>query len=201
MSLLANASSRWVGLMSPDMIANTSMSLCVSVRTRLAVSPSFISSNVLFSMRSIPLLRTRSSPDDVIAGVDIFDVPGKRGCAVADQERRNISDVFDAHEPMLGRARARPVQKLVETLDTRCSARLEGTGRHRVDPDALRSEFSRHVSDAALKRGLHRPHKVVLFHDLFSAVEGDRQQAFAVRHERLRQPRHPDERVTRYVHR
>src|SRR5674476_1623582 len=33
MSLLANASSRWVGLMSPDMIANSSMSLWVSVRT------------------------------------------------------------------------------------------------------------------------------------------------------------------------
>ena len=67
MSLLAKASSRCVGLMSPDMIANSSMSLWVSVRTRLAVSPSLISSNVLFSMRSIPPLRIRSLADDVSA--------------------------------------------------------------------------------------------------------------------------------------
>src|SRR5664280_669276 len=60
MSLLANASSRCVGLTSPDMAAKSSMSLWVSVRTRLAVSPSLISSNVLFSMRSIPTLSIRS---------------------------------------------------------------------------------------------------------------------------------------------
>ena len=45
-----------------------------------------------------------------------------------------------------------------------------------MDAGTFRSEFGRHVSDAALKRGLHRPHKVIFFHDLFSAVESHRQQ-------------------------
>src|ERR1700730_11647543 len=36
MSLLANTSSTWAGLTSPDMIAKSSMSLYVSVRVRLA---------------------------------------------------------------------------------------------------------------------------------------------------------------------
>ena len=50
--------------------------------------------------------RTRSSADDVIAGIDIFDIPGERGRAVADQERRKISDILDTHEPVLRGASA-----------------------------------------------------------------------------------------------
>jgi hypothetical protein len=42
-------------------------------------------------MRSIPDLQTRLLADDVIAGVEIFDVPGECGCAVADQEGRKVT--------------------------------------------------------------------------------------------------------------
>src|ERR1035437_7054498 len=60
--------------------------------TRLAVSPGSSSPNVLFSIRSIQVLRLGIwSAHDVIARVDIFDVPGECGSAVADQEGRNVT--------------------------------------------------------------------------------------------------------------
>jgi hypothetical protein len=42
-------------------------------------------------MRSIPDLQNHLFADDVIAGVEIFDVPGECGCAVADQEGRKVT--------------------------------------------------------------------------------------------------------------
>jgi hypothetical protein len=54
-------------------------------------------------MRSIPPLRTRPSADDVTAGVDIFDIPGQRGRAIADQKCREISNILNARQTVLGR--------------------------------------------------------------------------------------------------
>jgi hypothetical protein len=67
-----------------------------------------------------------------------------------------------------------------------------------MDANPLRSESGRQIPDADLMRRFHRPHKVILFDDLFRAVESDRQQAAAIGHKRLRQPRHPDERMARH---
>lgn len=46
-----------------------------------------------------------------------------------------------------------------------------------MDADPFRSEFGRHVADAAFERSFHRSHQVGIFHDLLSTVESDRQQA------------------------
>jgi hypothetical protein len=59
----------------------------------------------------------------MIAGVDIFDISGERGCAVADQECRKISDIPDAHKPVLGRASTRLFQDFVEARYTRRRSR------------------------------------------------------------------------------
>ena len=50
MSLRAYSSSRWAGLTSPDIAAKMLISSLVRVRTRLAESPTLISSKVRFSM-------------------------------------------------------------------------------------------------------------------------------------------------------
>jgi hypothetical protein len=54
-----------------------------------------------------------------------------------------------------------------------------------MDANPLRSESGRQIPDADLMRRFHRPHKVILFDDLFRAVESDRQQAAAIGHKRL----------------
>jgi hypothetical protein len=63
-------------------------------------------------MFSIPPLRTRLSADDMTAGIDISDIPGKRGCP-ADRECRKIYDTLDAHKPVLWRATSGLFQKFV----------------------------------------------------------------------------------------
>src|SRR5216684_5120499 len=63
MSLLAYSSSTWAGFTSPDMMAKSSISSLLRVRTRLAVSPTFISSKVRFSIISIGT--TIATPFDI----------------------------------------------------------------------------------------------------------------------------------------
>jgi hypothetical protein len=81
-----------------DMIANTSMSFCVSIRTRLALSPSLSSSNVRFSMRCISWLRfRRRSRHNMVARVDAFDITRERRGGITDEESGEVAYVFDAY--------------------------------------------------------------------------------------------------------
>ena len=64
------------------------------------------------------------SADDVITRVDVLDVARERSGAVADEESSEVAYVFDAHEPMLRRAGARPLKKLVKPVDARGCARF-----------------------------------------------------------------------------
>ena len=47
---------------------------------------------------------------DVKARINVFDIPSKRCCGITHQKRRYISDILNAHELMLGRASASPLQ-------------------------------------------------------------------------------------------
>ena len=60
---------------------------------------------------------------------------------------------------------------------------LIGPGGDRVDADVLAAEIDREIAHACLERCLGHAHDVVVRHDLFSAVVGERQQRAAIRHQ------------------
>ena len=75
--------------------------------------------------------------------------------------------------------------------------RPDRAGRHRVHPNVLRAEVVREVTHPGLERRLGDAHDVVVREHALAAEVGQRDDAAAAapRHQRLRAPRHRDERV------
>src|SRR5208337_1709178 len=154
----------------------------------------------MFSMRWMAFLHLQSAYD-VIARIDIFHISRESAGTVADKECGEDPHILNAHEPVLWRAGAGPLQKLVETLDARGSSRLERTRRQCVNADAFWPKLGRHIANRGLQRGFHRTHQIILLDDLLGTIEGDGEEASALAHERLGQTGHTDEGMAGDVHR
>ncbi len=84
--------------------------------------------------------------------------------------------------------------------DARCRPRPQRSGRQGVDTDALRPQLRSHVACRGFESGLHRPHDVIVFNDLFRAEIGYGHAHAAGAHQRLGGAHHADEGVDRNVH-
>lgn len=93
------------------------------------------------------------------------------------------------------------VEQPAEVRQARRGARRQHARRNRIDANARPAEFGRQVPHARFERGLDRPHHPVVRDDLLRAEIAHRHQAPAARHQRLGEPRHPDERMARRIHR
>jgi hypothetical protein len=70
-----------------------------------------VEGSVLYAIHHlIAHISEANSRHDVKTRINVFDIPGKRRCGITHQKRRYISDILNAHELMLGRASASPLQ-------------------------------------------------------------------------------------------
>lgn len=68
-------------------------------------------------INALPALLIDPSAQNVIAGVDVFNVAGQRGRRVAHQKSRHVANILDAHKLMLWCPGACAFQQFVEPLD------------------------------------------------------------------------------------
>ena len=78
---------------------------------------------------------------------------------------------------------------------------LSGPGEIACTRMPLAAQLVGEVAAAGFERRLHRPHDVVVRHDLVGAVVAHREHRAAVLHQRRRQPGHAHERMAGDVHR
>ncbi len=143
----------------------------------------------------------RHSGRDVLPAVDRNDGSRDAPRRVGHEEVGEAADVGNLREVTLRGAGGGLCEQFIEAIDAARGPRLDGARGDGVHPDPLGAEFRSHVAHRALERRLHRPHKVVVIDDPRRAIEGDREQRSAVRHQWLGQAGHAHEGMARHFHR
>lgn len=70
-----------------------------------------VEGSVLYAIHHLMAFPSEAnSGHDVKTRINVFDIASKRCGGITHQKRRDIADILNAHELMLGRARASPLQ-------------------------------------------------------------------------------------------
>lgn len=125
------------------------------------------------------------SGEQVLTAVDRDHRAGNAGGRRADQEGGERANILDTRQFPARAFRRSPFQHLVEPVDAAGRARGDRARRDGVGANAFGSKFRRNVARRAFQRRLDRSHQVIVRDDTLGAVEGDAQEAAAVRHQGL----------------
>jgi hypothetical protein len=111
----------------------------------------------------------------MVAAVHMHDLAGDAAGPVGQQEDASLADFLDTDRAPERRIVLVPFQDIAEIADAGGRQRLDRPGRNGVDANLARTKIYRQRPHAGFQRGLGDTHDVVMRHDLFGAVIGQRQ--------------------------
>ena len=123
------------------------------------------------------------------------------GPQVRQQVQRSLANFFLIDIAAQGRVQLVPLHDVAEIADPRCRQGLDRPGGNCIDPDAVLAQILGHVLYRRLQCCLGNSHHIVMRHDLFRAVIGQRQKAAAFGHHRRSPATHAGKRINRDIHR
>src|SRR5205807_5604510 len=123
-------------------------------------------------------------PHDLIAAIDVYDLTGDCGSAVAREKDTGPTELGGIAASLERRAFLIMFQHRHETADAARGQRVHRSGGNAVDANFSRTEIVSEITRARFQARFRHAHHVVMRHHFFGAVISHRDNAPAVGHYR-----------------